>query len=404
MFETIEDDGVARQVVFCGTDSEYPDHFAVGMLRENNIKGIIPPSVTVHNGLETIRYDISDLITLREYLSFKLTKRQILSVFRGIISTLEELESYLLDISLLFTDTGHIFIRNDDKEVFMLYLPVPEEHQSIHDMFKEIIFNTGFSEGQDGSYIAVILNELNSQGEFKFSDFASAVKRLSEDSGIKVKKYNVPTVTCEEKKAEEPIRTAAFTDIKPVTDNKGSDAEISDGEYGSASGFRIIIKKIKGMIFGYDPDKKDADTGDGYEPSYEVEEDSPYDSIHSGLIYSGESVSADPEETVMLTDVSHLENCPYLIRSSTGEKIIIAKPVFRIGKDERYADYIVNDNAAISRAHAEITVTDSQSYIRDEDSLNHTYVNGSMINSDENTIINDQDVIMLADEEYVFYR
>ena len=78
--------------------------------------------------------------------------------------------------------------------------------------------------------------------------------------------------------------------------------------------------------------------------------------------------------------------------------------MFRIGKDERYADYIVSDNAAISRAHAEITVTDSQSYIRDEDSLNHTYVNGSMINSDENTIINDQDVIMLADEEYVFYR
>ena len=381
MFETIEDDGVARQVVFCGTDSEYPDHFAVGMLRENNIKGIIPPSVTVHNGMETIRYDISDLITLREYLSFKLTKRQILSVFRGIISTLEELESYLLDISLLFTDTGHIFIRNDDKEVFMLYLPVPEEHQSIHDMFKEIIFNTGFSDGQDGSYITVILNELNSQGEFKFTDFASAVKRLSEDSGIKVKKYTVPY---EDKKAEEPIRRSTFADIQSGTDNKESDVEMSDEDDESGSGFRFFIKKIRGMIFGYDPEKKDVDTVDEHEPSYEVEE--------------------DPEETVMLTDVSHLENCPYLIRSSNGEKIIITKPVFRIGKDERYADYVVNDNAAISRAHAEITVSDAQSYIRDEESLNHTYVNGRMINSDEQTIINDQDVITLADEEYIFYR
>ena len=381
MFETIEDDGVARQVVFCGTDSEYPDHFAVGMLRENNIKGIIPPSVTVHNGMETIRYDISDLITLREYLSFKLTKRQILSVFRGIISTLEELESYLLDISLLFTDTGHIFIRNDDKEVFMLYLPVPEEHQSIHDMFKEIIFNTGFSDGQDGSYITVILNELNSQGEFKFTDFASAVKRLSEDSGIKVKKYTVPY---EEKKAEEPICRSTFVDIQSGTDNKESDVEMSDEDDESGSGFRFFIKKIRGMIFGYDPEKKDVDTVDEHEPSYEVEE--------------------DPEETVMLTGVSHLENCPYLIRSSNGEKIIITKPVFRIGKDERYADYVVNDNAAISRAHAEITVSDAQSYIRDEESLNHTYVNGRMINSDEQTIINDQDVIMLADEEYIFYR
>lgn len=45
---------------------------------------------------------------------------------------------------------------------------------------------------------------------------------------------------------------------------------------------------------------------------------------------------------------------PNLIRVKTNEKIIINKPVFRIGKEKSYVDYFVSDNTAVSRSHANI--------------------------------------------------
>ena len=43
-----------------------------------------------------------------------------------------------------------------------------------------------------------------------------------------------------------------------------------------------------------------------------------------------------------------------LLRILTNERIVISKPVFRIGKEPTYSDYRVTNNDKVSRSHADI--------------------------------------------------
>ena len=94
---------------------------------------------------------------------------------------------------------------------------------------------------------------------------------------------------------------------------------------------------------------------------------------------------------------------PYLLRVSTGEIIYFDRPVFMIGKDFRYADYIVRDNKAVSRTHAEFLVKDGEVFIRDLKSTNKTFVNGRAIAPEKPVRLDDGCTIRLANEEFEYY-
>ena len=116
-------------------------------------------------------------------------------------------------------------------------------------------------------------------------------------------------------------------------------------------------------------------------------------------------VSAGIGETTVLNEAMTMEPNeprPYLIRTKYNEKILIDKPVFKIGKEKSYVDYFVSDNTAISRSHANIIEKGSNYFIIDTNSTNHTFVNGSMIQSNMETPIKPGDKIKLANEEFEF--
>lgn len=93
---------------------------------------------------------------------------------------------------------------------------------------------------------------------------------------------------------------------------------------------------------------------------------------------------------------------PYLIRIKNNEKIPVNKPVYRIGKERSYVDYFIGDNTAISRSHANIVTNNSEYFVVDTNSTNHTYVNGSMIQSNVETKIAHGDKLRFANEEFEF--
>ena len=93
---------------------------------------------------------------------------------------------------------------------------------------------------------------------------------------------------------------------------------------------------------------------------------------------------------------------PYLIRVNTKERIMINKPVFKIGKATRGVDYRVSGNGAISRQHAVIVHKGDSYYIKDNKSTNHTYVNDVEIADDEEVLLKDNASIRLGDEDFTF--
>ena len=93
---------------------------------------------------------------------------------------------------------------------------------------------------------------------------------------------------------------------------------------------------------------------------------------------------------------------PYLVRVNTEEKIIINKPVFKIGKASRGVDFHVSGNGAVSRQHAIILHKGDSYYIKDNKSTNHTYVDGAEVPADEEVLLKNNSTISLGDEDFTF--
>lgn len=82
------------------------------------------------------------------------------------------------------------------------------------------------------------------------------------------------------------------------------------------------------------------------------------------------------------------------------ENIAITKDVFILGKNPKLSDYVLNMSPTISRQHCKITRDDNGYYIEDLDSLNHTYVNGEIVQKGHRVPIQPGAQIRLAEVEF----
>ncbi len=114
----------------------------------------------------------------------------------------------------------------------------------------------------------------------------------------------------------------------------------------------------------------------------------------------------ETEETVLLneTPVAAKEPTifPELYRVRTGDVVRINKPVFRLGKERSYVDYFVTNNNAVSRSHADIITRPSGYFVVDLNSKNRTFINNVPLVVQQETRINEGDVLRLGNEEFVF--
>lgn len=134
--------------------------------------------------------------------------------------------------------------------------------------------------------------------------------------------------------------------------------------------------------------KKHDRTDDGILSEYEKE--------GTVLLHSGNGCFTSRNNTVS-------ERKAWLIRKKTGQDIIINKNDFRIGKNNKVVDFVIDDNKAVSREHAEIRCLSGKYYIYDMDSANGTFVNGKQVDGSGIELSN-HDTVVLADEQFEFVK
>lgn len=136
--------------------------------------------------------------------------------------------------------------------------------------------------------------------------------------------------------------------------------------------------------------------------------------VKQSVSYSSSSGNLDFGETVMLdaavteTGVTQLlceEEAPKkplgLIRISTNEEIVITKDDFSLGRDSELSDYRIN-NPAVGRLHASILKRGESYFVVDQNSRNHTFINGTQIASMAEIQIKPGDELKLANELFKF--
>lgn len=115
-----------------------------------------------------------------------------------------------------------------------------------------------------------------------------------------------------------------------------------------------------------------------------------------------EQIDEEPPTTLFSNRTIVGGSKPTITRKSTGETVQINKQVFCIGKADQGVDFKITGNKSISRRHAYITSINGVNYLRDNNSTNHTYLNGTQVYSNMDVIIPDNSVVRLSNEDFIF--
>ncbi len=93
---------------------------------------------------------------------------------------------------------------------------------------------------------------------------------------------------------------------------------------------------------------------------------------------------------------------PYIVRVNTGERVMINKAVFKLGKSARGVDFSITGNGAISRVHAIIYQREDGCFLKDNKATNATYVNGEKLDENQEMLLKNDSVITLGGEDFIF--
>ena len=350
------------------------DNLTLGMMVNNDIEGFLPVQPVQVENDRYFRYDITGLVTMKEYLGEYVKKDRLLKVFYGIANTIRESSEYMINWTSFSLERKEIYVNPENGDVRLLCLPLLTviNDGNICNFFKNVLFSSQFDLDENGDYVGKLITFLNPKS-YTLDKF---IYELEDMLGLEHKEV------VEEEDEED-------TTVEAETEEDKSDADVEkepaeDTEQGAANDDDTEIQP--------ELEENIAETSDEVIDEKVTEETIEIDEV------SGK----DAETEEVPPTVSKPEIEPYLIRLSNNQEIKIDKDSFYIGKDEKNVDYCISDNLAIDDKHAYIIRHGKEYFVVDNNSKNHTYLNRVLIGTDEEIFIPHGAQLRFADEDFEF--
>ncbi len=350
------------------------DNLTLGMMVNNDIEGFLPVQPVQVENDRYFRYDITGLVTMKEYLGEYVKKDRLLKVFYGIANTIRESSEYMINWTSFSLERKEIYVNPENGDVRLLCLPLLTviNDGNICNFFKNVLFSSQFDLDENGDYVGKLITFLNPKS-YTLDKF---IYELEDMLGLEHKEV------VEEEDEEDTTVEAETEEDKSDADVEKEPAEDTEQEAANDDDTEIQPELEENI----------AETSDEVIDEKVTEETIETDEV------SGRD--AETEEVPPIVSKPEIE--PYLIRLSNNQEIKIDKDSFYIGKDEKNVDYCISDNLAIDDKHAYIIRHGKEYFVVDNNSKNHTYLNRVLIGTDEEIFIPHGAQLRFADEDFEF--
>lgn len=350
------------------------DNLTLGMMVNNDIEGFLPVQPVQVENDRYFRYDITGLVTMKEYLGEYVKKDRLLKVFYGIANTIRESSEYMINWTSFSLERKEIYVNPENGDVRLLCLPLLTviNDGNICNFFKNVLFSSQFDLDENGDYVGKLITFLNPKS-YTLDKF---IYELEDMLGLEHKEV------VEEEDEEDTTVEAETEEDKSDADVEKEPAEDTEQEAANDDDTEIQPELEENI----------AETSDEVIDEKVTEE----------TIETDEVSGKDAETEEVTPTVSKPEIEPYLIRLSNNQEIKIDKDSFYIGKDEKNVDYCISDNLAIDDKHAYIIRHGKEYFVVDNNSKNHTYLNRVLIGTDEEIFIPHGAQLRFADEDFEF--
>lgn len=330
------------------------------------IRGLMRPSA---DGKRKLTYTAPEGITLKQYLQRGISKEEFFIALAQVVEVTKKILQYRLNINNLVLNLQYTFINERTLEIYFIYQPISSQNvsTSIFAFMHDMIFDAVFYLSEDTRFV---------------NNFTEFIRNMSVYSADEMERYIVNE----------------FPEVyRQIQREKKEQGYETNGNQ----------KRNGGYDRGYEPEgttvlyEEETSLLEEEGTSLLGEETDVLGEEGTTLLNEGTTLLQEENNTVLLKSTQ--SSYPYLIRISNRDRVEVNKPVFRIGKERSYVDYFVANNNAVSRLHADIIKQGESYFLRDNNSTNHTFVNGVMLDVHQDQELYDGDTLMLANEGFEFH-
>jgi len=417
------------ELIYNVDENEKIDNVSIGMMRNNDIKGLLPIDIIMHDSMTEFKYKTEKLKNMDEYLSEELTKEDLLDVFENICKAVKDIEEYMLGEAQLILENRYIFIDNGNIKMILLPLYDRRNNLSILEFFKNLLIYMMVKNNKAANFAADISRQLSDEESFSCNKFLQLISQIKQKKHIENFDITMPENRSDFKERRINNIEESFGSLKPDYSGYGKRAQAPLNTQSPVNTFKSVNNNpVSNLDSDVKPENsflipgKDEPVNVGTVSHKEAKvkkkfsffgkkkekEVSVVDNEASKLYSNNfaettvlQSSDRFAETTLLGLSVNVLN--AFLIWKRTGEKILIDKSSFRIGREKSYVDFCINDNSSVGRNHAEIVRKDGSFFIRDLKSLNFTMVNGEKVSSSVEVELWDNDIISLSNEEFEFH-
>ena len=301
-----------------------------------------------------VHHDTSLEVMLRQTLK----KADVLAILKGLLCAFE-IGAAGVQICYLVRDLNYIYVDPESKAVKCIMVPVKQDplgQSDIPDFFRNIVSHMRFDEADKDDYVARILTLINTD-HYSNMKLKGLVDAEMEKLGLFYTR-------------DEGLKKEADTTAAPEVQNQN----VKVNRVGVMNNMRPQGMPAMGQPvppMGRQPMGQPVPPMGGQRP--------PMGQPMMGQPMMGQMPRPQAPQMQngnLMGQLGGARPIPHFVRKSTGEIINITKPEFIIGKSKTKADYAIENNSAISREHCIVIQRDGVNYIKDNNSTNHTYVNG----------------------------
>ena len=220
--------------------SDQIDNLTLGMLKNNDIEGLAPEKAIQRDEDKFFRFDISNTVTLTEYLGESVKKEKVLKAFYGIAVAIKVGMEYMINWTSYILDNDSIYVNPESDTVQIICVPLIARMNDGNtcQFFKNILFTAQFDEDEDGDYVGKLITMLNPK-TFTLEKWIEELENLLEiehrvfEDNIIIDDDSEETT---EVSAEETAEEKAETPVKePVAETPAEEKEAEESEETEAS-------------------------------------------------------------------------------------------------------------------------------------------------------------------------
>ncbi|MGI6012477.1 MAG: DUF6382 domain-containing protein [Ruminococcus sp.] len=416
-----EEQAGKKYLVYEKKEEDALDLFTLEMIRNNKIKGLAPFTCIQIDGRMLMKYEVTELISIKEYLSGMISRQKLLNILEKISDVLAEAEEYFLEISSYVFEENYIYVSPKTSQIVMIVLPVGCERkskESFENFLKKLLLNIQYDQKEDCSYVVGLINFLSGTENFSVYKFREQIEAFKKQELKTPPEPSDLAYTIEKDKKEREKADIWESDIT----NTGTISPVPEENKNEAVK-KSFLKKLFGKkeekegkkipFSGMEIPGKDNLTNERKEENVSKEQlvipeqKMVLDEKKVEQRDFGETVFVDEgtAETFFLDKNQEKVKRKFLLRRcATDENYEISGEKTRIGRNPAGSEICISGNRGIGRIHAVFYISDGNVYIADNNSKNKTFVCGTQLKYGEKPrMLHSGDKIQLGDEEFEFY-